>query len=132
MGPQTPDMGSSDGFPMRLKAAMELRGYSHRRLANAIGASQNSVTNWTRGHNEPSLRHLRSISRELDVSLSELLEEDRHRPLEDRASSLVRELAAQPIGPAVQILNESAPDLLDLLGQAERYVKDLEGKRGKS
>lgn len=115
---------TGNGFPERLRAAMSLRGYSQRKLAEEVGASKQSVTNWTQGHNEPSLRHLRRISRVLGVPLAELLEGDRSG--EGRAAELLQELAATPIRPAVQALTESAPDLLDLLSRAESYVRELE------
>lgn len=120
-----------NGFPGRLKAAMRVRGFSHRGLAKAIGASQQSVTNWTQGHNEPSLRHLRSIARELGIPLGELLEGGSERPEETHANALLRELSDHPIRPAVEALSDSAPDLLDLLSRAESYVKHLEGPREK-
>jgi hypothetical protein len=75
---------------------------------------------------------LRNIARELGMPVAELLEDRPQQLSEGQATSLIRELAAQPIGPAVQALSDSAPDLLGLLSRAEGYVKDLESERGKS
>ena len=112
-------------FPELLKAAMREREVSHRGLAAAIGASKQSVTNWTQGRNEPSLRHLRKIANFLGVPIVSLLEDPDAdgRAEEVPAIALLRELTSQPIGPAMQSLAASAPDLSDLLTRAERYVK---------
>jgi transcriptional regulator with XRE-family HTH domain len=80
------------------------------------------VTNWTKGRNEPSLRHLHGIARHLDLPLGELLE----GKSDDSAASLLRELASEPVGPAMRSLREATPDLFDLLSRAERYVRDLD------
>lgn len=121
----------ADGFAERLKELIEERGFSHRGLAESLGVSKQSVTNWTQGYNEPSLRHLRGIARLLDIPLGVLLEETEDREGVDGAlaTSLLRELASQPVGPAVHSLAAAAPDLFDLLSRAERYVRDLDRRR---
>jgi len=120
-------------FAERLNAAIEARGISHRALAREIGASKQSVTNWTQGRNEPSLHYLRHIARALDTSMMSLLREnDRLESEGSRAASLMEELTSDPIGPAIRAFGSSAPDLLDLLSRAERYVKDLEEPGKKS
>jgi len=117
-----------NGFPMRLKRLIDASAYSQRELADELGVSKQSVTNWTQGYNEPSLRHLRGIARLLDLPLGTLLEEagDADRPDTALAASLLRELTSQPIAPAVRSLAGAAPDLFDLLNRAERYVRDRE------
>src|SRR5215218_9754312 len=119
-----PDQVPSNGFAERLKLLIEERNYSHRRLAHALGVSKQSVTNWTQGHNEPSLRHLRALAQELDTPLCTLLEvEGATEPMSSSlAASLLRELTGQPVGPAMKALAAATPDLLDVLGRAERYV----------
>lgn len=123
------DTPARKGFAKRLRALMGERELSHRQLASAVGASKQSVTNWTQGHNDPSLRHLRKLAHVLEVPLASLLAEEDEEPLEEEespAAELLREFASQPIAPAVQALGTSAPDLLDLLSRAERYVRDLD------
>jgi len=133
MATRQTDFDAINGFPERLRAAMKDRGYSHRGLAKAIGASKQSVTNWTQGRNDPSLRHLRNISQALDIPLVSLLEGRDSRQIEEgEATSLVREFAMQDIGPAIQALGDAAPDLLGLLSRAESYVKGQEQTRGES
>ncbi len=116
---------TGERFAERLQAAMSARRMSHRKLAKAVGASQQSVTNWTQGHNEPSLRHLRAISRALDVPPATLLEGSRTVTDEiATASDLVRELVAlRQLAPAIETLAGSTPSLLDLLARAERHVR---------
>jgi len=92
--------------------------------------SKQSVTNWTQGHSEPSLRSLRAIAQLLDVPLASLLEESGGRPsgdppggtTESDAVDLLRELTADPAGPAVRTLAAVGPDLSDLLKRAEAFV----------
>lgn len=128
-------MASSDshgealnGFPERLKRLIAERNHSHRGLAEALGVSKQSVTNWTQGHNEPSLRHLRAIARLLDLPPGALLEEmDDPRPVSGAtATGLLRELTSQSVGPAMRSLAIAAPDLSDLLSRAERYVNEVD------
>ena len=116
-------------FAERLQAAMSKKRMSHRKLANVVGASQQSVTNWTQGHNEPSLRHLRAIALALDVPPSTLLEGNQIVTDESAAATdLVKELAAlRRIAPAIETLADSTPGLLDLLARAERLAR--EGRR---
>ena len=118
---------ASKGFPERLKRLIAERNHSHRGLAKALGVSQQSVTNWTQGHNEPSLRHLREIARVLDLPLGALLEEARDPNLAGAtALDLLRELTAQPVGPTVRSLVTAAPDLSDLFGRAEQCLKAVD------
>jgi transcriptional regulator with XRE-family HTH domain len=115
-----------NGFPKRLALLLKQRNYSHRGLADALGVSKQSVTNWTQGHNEPSLRHLREIARVLDLPLGELLEETEGggSPQDAVASEILRDLTSQPVGQAIRSLAAATPDLFDLLSRAERYVAD--------
>lgn len=116
-----------NGFAERLRGAMKDSRHSHRSLAVAIGASKQSVTNWTRGHNEPSLRRLRDLARELKTTPAALLEDGKALPpVEPGGATLLRELVSEPIGPAIRAVSTAAPDLLELLGRAERCVKELE------
>lgn len=119
-----PSSMSSDRFPERLKMLLSERGISHRGLAQRIGVSQNSVTNWTQGRNEPSLKHLRGIAQQLGISLGELLEGETSG--DPAAASLIRDLTGAPVAPAVRSLQAAAPDLFDLLGRAERYVREVD------
>lgn len=127
------DTEASRRLAARLSAAILEAGSSHRKLAAAIGVSKQSVTNWTQGRNEPSLRHLRNIARALEVPLGNLLQDyEEEEPGDTEAASLIREFTSHPAGPAMRSLTESAPDLLDLLSRAERYVKEHGEARGKS
>jgi transcriptional regulator with XRE-family HTH domain len=123
-----------------LKRLIAERNLSHRRFAQALGVSKQSVTNWTQGRSEPNLRYLRTIARILEVPLASLLEEPGERgsespsaasdgATESDAVGLLRELTADPAGPAVRTLAAAAPDLWDLLRRAEVCVGEFDRNR---
>jgi transcriptional regulator with XRE-family HTH domain len=124
MGSAVPEEDGLDRFPERLKALLGEREISHRGLARKLGVSKQSVTNWTQGRNEPSLKHLRGIADQLNLPLGELLEGPSTG--EPSAASLLQELTSDPVGPAVRSLQLATPDLFDLLTRAERYVRHLD------
>lgn len=113
------------GFAERLKAEIERSNYSHRGLATEIGASKQSVTNWTQGHSEPSLKNLRRLASALRVPPALLLEGDGHSDQSPDATlvDLLAELTASPARPDLRALNDSVPGLLDLLARAERRIR---------
>jgi len=119
-------------FPERLKAILADRRVSQRHLAYELGVSKQTVTNWMQGHNEPSLRNLCGIAHLLGVAPGELLgavDDPASDRVEEAAASLLRELTSQSAGEAVRSLQAAAPDLLDVLGRAERYVRDLDRRQ---
>lgn len=126
MGANSPDTEGGKTLAMRLRTLMEERDYSHRRLAADIGASKQSVTNWTQGHNEPSLPNLRALARALDVAPAHLIEARAETNAAEESLALVRELTALSLHPALDTLSGTAPSLLDLLSRAEQHVGNLD------
>ena len=55
----------------RLRDARKTKGLSQTRLAQKIGAHVTSISDWERGANAPSGRHVASLSRELGVEVGE-------------------------------------------------------------
>lgn len=71
------------GFdPAKLKEARKAAGLSQGVLAARIGAHFTSISDWERGVNQPSARHLASLSDALRVPMDFF----RREPGEDRAS----------------------------------------------
>lgn len=68
------DIKTFDGA--RLREARKARGLSQSQLGSLIGAHVTSISDWERGANAPSGRHIASISRELGVSVEELYGDD--------------------------------------------------------
>lgn len=55
----------------RLRMARNAKGLSQSVLARRINAHVTSISDWERGANAPSGRHVASLSRELDVPVGE-------------------------------------------------------------
>ncbi|HEX8689802.1 MAG TPA: helix-turn-helix transcriptional regulator [Solirubrobacterales bacterium] len=111
-------------FAERLTAEIKRRKISHRRLAERIQTSTQSVTNWTQGRNEPNLRYLRRLAKVLDIPVARLFGEETRRGGESRAAeALVRDLANLELQPPVTALRDSAPALLDVLSRAEKQAR---------
>jgi transcriptional regulator with XRE-family HTH domain len=90
---------SRPGYPQlgeRLRAARSARGLSLRDLADRLGLSPSLISQIERGRANPSVSTLYAIVNELDVSLDDLLFNDR-RPAERPASE---EPTAVPAGAA--------------------------------
>lgn len=113
------EIGARKALGKRIQAAMDRRGFSHRGLADAILVSKQSVTNWTQGTHEPSLHHLRRLSRALGVPVVDLVEQNAPGAEAEAADALATFSSLRPV---LQSLSESAPALLDLLTQAERQA----------
>lgn len=60
----------------RLREARKGRGLSQSTLAARIGAHFTSVSDWERGANAPSGRHVASICRELGITTEQLYDEE--------------------------------------------------------
>lgn len=58
----------------RIRQARRHAGLSQSELAAKIGAHPTSVSDWERGVNEPSVRHMTSIARETDKPLDWFVE----------------------------------------------------------
>lgn len=91
----------------RLREARNKKGFSQSKLAGKIGAHVTSISDWERGDNAPSGRHVANLSRELDVSVAHLYGTD-VEDAEDRlrSSSLDIHLLEQiylAVGAAVQM-----------------------------
>ena len=64
------EMRSFDGS--KLRGARQARGLSQSELGRRIGAHVTSISDWERGENSPSGRHIAGIARELGISVGEL------------------------------------------------------------
>ena len=58
---------------MMLKELLKSKGVKQKWLANKIGVSEVSVSNWVQGKSEPSLKNYQKISEALGIPLKELL-----------------------------------------------------------
>lgn len=87
-----------------LRAARKEKGLSQSELGRRIGAHVTSISDWERGDNAPSGRHVASLSRELGVGVEkfydEAEEESRAMTLDDFLRARVLELLreAQAVG----------------------------------
>lgn len=54
---------------MPLKSLLESRGIKQKWLAEKIGVSEVTVSNWSSGKSSPSKKNLRKLSQALDVSV---------------------------------------------------------------
>lgn len=76
----------------RLRAARNAKGLSQARLSRRINAHVTSISDWERGANAPSGRHVASLSRELDVPVGEFYgdDEEESEPVEDLMTAIRR------------------------------------------
>ena len=55
-----------------LKEILKSKGVKQKWLANKIGVSEVSVSNWVKGKSEPTLKNYQKISEVLNIPLTEL------------------------------------------------------------
>lgn len=55
-----------------LKELLRSKGVKQKWLANKIGISEVSVSNWVKGKSEPTLKNYQKISEALNIPLTEL------------------------------------------------------------
>ncbi|SFJ00004.1 helix-turn-helix domain-containing protein [Olleya namhaensis] len=55
-----------------LKELLRSKGVKQKWLANKIGVSEVSVSNWVKGKSEPTLKNYQKISDVLNIPLTEL------------------------------------------------------------
>lgn len=55
-----------------LKELFKSKGVKQKWLANKIGVSEVSVSNWVKGKSQPTLKNYQKISELLDIPLKEL------------------------------------------------------------
>ncbi|MBM1105176.1 helix-turn-helix transcriptional regulator [Aurantibacter crassamenti] len=55
-----------------LKEVLRSKGVKQKWLANKIGVSEVSVSNWVKEKSEPSLKNYQKISQVLDIPLNQL------------------------------------------------------------
>lgn len=72
----------------RLKAARNARKLSQSALALRIGAHPTSVSDWERGENVPSGRHLANLCRELGVAFEQLCDDEDEEEALDPVAAL--------------------------------------------
>lgn len=124
MGSVEGDIAARKAFAARLKAEMRRGGFSYRQLAGLVDASKQSVTNWTKGTHEPSLRHVRRLSEAFQIPIAYLLDDETEPAAADReAAAIVDELASLELSRPVDSLGKASPALLDLLARAERQAQ---------
>lgn len=93
----------------RLKGARNAQGLSQSELARRIDAHVTSISDWERGANAPSGRHVASLSRELDVPVGHFYGDDEE---EDRLPRQSLSGDLQKLAVLAGIL-ERNPDLVD-------------------
>ena len=86
-----PDMGD------HLRSARQGRGLTLRELAQRLGVSPSMISQIETGRASPSVSTLYAIANELDVSLDELLFEDRRAPAAETADKPMTGLAARAV-----------------------------------
>ncbi len=59
---------------LSLKRVLELKGIKQRWLADELGVTEVTISNWVNNRTYPSLETLNSISKILDIEIKELLE----------------------------------------------------------
>lgn len=59
-------------FANNLKTARQLKGYSQRALAELIGATQSTVSNWELGYRSPDISTVKKLAAILGVSVDAL------------------------------------------------------------
>ncbi len=59
---------------MMLKELLKSKGVKQKWLANKIGVSEVTVSNWVKEKSEPSLKNYQKISEALGIPLKELLQ----------------------------------------------------------
>jgi transcriptional regulator with XRE-family HTH domain len=124
MGSVEGDIAAKRAFAVRLKAEIKRCHFSHRHLAELVDASKQSVTNWTQGTHEPSLRHVRRLSEVLQVPVAHLLDdESQPAAAEGEAAAIVDELASLRLSRPIGSLGKASPTLLELLARAERQAQ---------
>lgn len=120
------DIAARKAFASRLNVEIKRQKLSHRRLATLVETSKQSVTNWTQGRNEPSLRYVRRLSSVLGVPVSRLLDAETGSNGAE-ATAIVDELARLQLHSPIVSLSESSAAFLDLLARAEQEARKKEG-----
>ncbi len=86
----------------RIRELRNAAGISQVELAEKLGVSKQSVSNWENDNIQPSIEMLLKISRTFNVSTDFLLGEDNHRYIE------VTKLTKSQIHHVQQIINDIA------------------------
>lgn len=66
-------MTEINGLGKNIKKFRTLKGFSQEQLANKVGLSRQTITNWENGYREPDLDKAFKLAEILDVSLEDLL-----------------------------------------------------------
>lgn len=78
----------------RLRALRKARGFSQTQLGQRIGAHVTSISDWERGANAPSGRHVASLARELDVAAEHFYGSEDDDEEADPVADLVKAIRA--------------------------------------
>jgi transcriptional regulator with XRE-family HTH domain len=114
----SPSSASSEKlFAPRLRDALTARGQTGKALAQAVGVSENTVSNWLAGHHLPNHAHAVAVARHLQVDLDSLIGGG---PGATGIDPLVRDLAALGLDEQLRALAAATPDLLRVLEEARR------------
>ena len=103
---------------------MEERGKSRREVADAIGVSYFTFTDWVKGKNFPRMGKVARLAKYFDISISDLIEE---RKTEE---STIEVAPIETAGLHTQILTdaelmESIKEYYELSASNQKMVRDL-------
>lgn len=82
----------------RIKAARSINNKSQHEVAEAIGVSAGTISQWERGVKQPGILNILNFCAYLNMSLDELLDLQKHKPLYLEFSVKERELLLSMMG----------------------------------
>ena len=130
MGP-TGRGASQRDFASRLREALHDRALTSRQLAARLGVSDNTVSSWLTGTFHPRTPRLIEIADALDIDMTDLVRDGKADAGSDReapstraaaADAIIDRLAGLELEQAVEGLRDSAPDLLNVLRDAQEHA----------
>lgn len=91
--------------------ARKAKGYTQMMLADALGVSFQAVSNWERGQTCPDIANLSELSRLLDISIDELLGNQRAAQItKDIAKDRIPSLEPEELQQVAPLLTEEQAD----------------------
>jgi transcriptional regulator with XRE-family HTH domain len=107
---------------VQLRDLIRSRGLTAAGVATRIGVTKNTVTNWSVGNTRLVPKHLPALADLLGVTIDELAgRAPKHSGDEERALLVLGRLLES--AGAVRAISQAAPNLLDVLREAEETVK---------
>jgi transcriptional regulator with XRE-family HTH domain len=112
----------------QLRELMRARGVTAVDIADRIGVSKNTVTNWTKGHTPLIPSHVLALAEELAISIDELAGRQAVEVATgEQEALLVLQRLLESAG-ALRAVSQAAPNLLDVLRDAEETVRRQGGQ----